>query len=98
MIGLYQYVYGVACACVWAVDKYEGVMRRLVGSRRIASASDGGSGWCGARDGGSVCIDVYIRISICTRKGDTTSCQGPPAQMVRDVRAGVRLVQRDGLG
>ena len=49
MVGLYKYAYGVACACVWAVDKYVGVMRRLVCSRRIASASEVGvgGGWGG---------------------------------------------------
>ena len=45
----------------------------------------------GAREGGSVYIDVYIGISICTHEGDATPCQGPPAYGFRDVLA-------DGLG
>jgi hypothetical protein len=41
VVGLSKYVYGVACGCVRAV-------RRLVGSRRNASASGGGKWGSGA--------------------------------------------------
>ena len=40
--GLSKYVYGVACACMRDVDKYEGVRQIRACSRRIASASEVG--------------------------------------------------------
>ena len=58
-MGLYKYAYGVACACVWAVDKYVGVMRRLVCSRRIASASER-RGWGVGRSSGCVVCAEFI--------------------------------------
>ena len=38
----------------------------------------------GRAGGGSVHMDVCMRICIYMRKGDATPCQGPPAYWVRD--------------
>ena len=49
---------------VWAVDKYGGVMRRLVCSRRIASASESRRVGCGAVEWVLVCACFAMRLVI----------------------------------